>query len=132
MRLRWVGDHTGRLTLRDLVVFAQAAITDDRTRLWQAAHPGELAENRRLAIDSVNLAWMQSVLLAQLGGDKTTRFRPLYAPAGTIWADLAPKSQPALAGGYVEMTESETLDWLTTLPAYAGRALPVTPTPGRQ
>lgn len=108
-------------------MFCHAAESDDSTRLWQSLHPGELPEQRRLHVDQVNLAWMGAVLFRQLAGDRQIRFQPLYAPAGTVWADMGPRQQSALSG-YVHMSKDETLEWLASLPAYRGRELPITTT----
>lgn len=70
-------------------------------------------------IDQINLTWAVRVALAQLGGDKT-RFKPIYAPPGSMWADLGPHTQQAMSA-YTEMTQSETVDWLASLPAYRNR-----------
>lgn len=112
MRLRWVGDRTGRLTARDLILFVAAATEDDTTMLWRALNPGDLPLATRLAIDQANVAWLQAVQVARLGGAKV-KFEPLYAVGP--WAELGPQKVDVLDGQYVEMTEGECLAWLAEL-----------------
>ena len=99
-------------------MFAEAAFVDDTSRLWQAHHPDDMPEHRRLAYDQTNLLVAAITALHQVAGGQE-QFRPMYAPAGTVWADDDPVE--LLPGGYVEMTQAETLDWLASLPAWQGR-----------
>lgn len=123
LRLRWLGDGSGRLTVRDLAVMCEAWAADEESPLFRALHPGHIPTSTRLQIDQINLAWAAQVQVAKAFGAKP-KFKPLYAPEGSMWADMGDKTTKVLDGQYLRMSPTETLDWLRSLPAWRGKPLP--------
>lgn len=118
LRLRWLGDGTGRLTIRDLWALVNSSIGDETSALFRARGPGlSLAE--RVGIDQLNALWLVQFRLRQLGGDRSARkFQPIRSYPGSPF-DPTPRT-PLLdvsgaLGGYKPGTRSEITQWLASL-----------------
>lgn len=114
LRLRWVGDGTGRLTIRDLWALVNSLIGDETSALFRARSGSSRAE--RIAIDTLNALWMLNHNLRRAAGDKTARkFEPLRSYPGSPF-DPPPRAPlldvGAQLGGYKAGSRADITAWL--------------------
>lgn len=117
MRLRWVGDGTARLTLRDLWALVQSFIRDETSALFRVHAPdGYIPLAHQLASDQVNATMLLNHNLRRAFGDKKTgKWKPLRTYPGSPF-DPPEKTKlldpGASLGGYRRMSRAETVEWL--------------------
>lgn len=73
VRLRWVGDGTGRLTMRDTWALVNTFLRDEASALVRSLNPGLVPESTRLAVDQLNAMWLLNHNLRIVNGDKSAR-----------------------------------------------------------
>jgi len=121
LRLRWVGDGTGRLSLRDLWALVNSLLGDEASALFRARN--QHTHSERVAIDTLNAIWLLNLNIRRAFGDKKARkYEPLRSYPGSPF-DPPPKQTlldpGASLGGYVRMSRADTVAWLQA------RGLPV-------
>lgn len=124
MRLRWVGDGTGRLTLSDLWALAHSLLADEGSALFRSVHPDHIPHDQRVAADTLNAVMYVAYVAANQWSDKKPKpFQPLRSYPGSPF-DKTHKKQPLLdpaarLGGYRSMSLEQAQAWA------AARGLPV-------
>lgn len=122
VRLRWIGDGTGRLTMRDLWALVNTFLRDEASALARSLNPGLVPESHKLAVDQLNALWLLNHNLRTVNGDKRAgKFKPLRSyPGSPFEQDQSEKFKPGDAmGGYRRMSPAVAIEWLKS------RGLPV-------
>ncbi len=116
VRLRWVGDGTGRCTIRDLWALANAFAGDERSALHRSLTSGRLPAEQRLAADQVNATLLLEHTMRTAWSDKRQpKWEPLYRYPGSPFSTSSRKVKPidpaARLGGYRRMGREEAIRW---------------------
>lgn len=115
-RLRWVGDGTGRLRVRDLWALVNSLIGDETSALFRARNPGYIPPSSRYQMDTVNALVLLNHNIRRIAGDKSARkFSAPYVWPGSMWETPPPVEILGASqrlGGYKRMTTDETVAWL--------------------
>ena len=116
LRLRWVGDGTGRLTVRDLWALVSTLAGDETSALFRSRHRDAVPVADKVRIDTLNALMLLDHHLRQIGGDKSAKkFTPLRGYPGSPFEPERPSelfSPSAALGKYRRMTRAETVAWL--------------------
>lgn len=119
VRLRWVGDGTGRLTMRDLWALVNSFLRDETSALFRAFRPDTYVPPAlALATDQLNATMLLVHTLRKAHGGKATRsekFKPIRSYPGSPFdrQKTAELIDPAARiGGYKRMSRTETVEWL--------------------